>query len=83
LGLGEVQALFLSLALRGALSAAVRLGVLGPLEAQRVQWDYRNHLDEVLAACGTMESGEATQPSPLLDLVGAHHDRLYSRLFQS
>ncbi len=80
---GEALALFLFLALRGAASAAVRLGVTGPHEAQRMQRRHAATLDAVLAECAALEPGEAAATSPLLDTMGATHDRLYARLFQS
>ncbi len=79
----EVQALHLYIALRGVASAAVRLGVVGPHEAQRLQRRHGRTLDAVLAACADLVPGEAATAFPLLDLMGATHDRLYARLFQS
>ncbi len=47
----ETQELTLHLALRSVLSAAVRLGVVGPHEGQRMHHASAPLLDEVLAAC--------------------------------
>src|SRR3984957_6961394 len=77
------QALHLYVALRGVASAAVRLGVVGPHEAQRLQRSHSRTLDAVLAACGNVAPDDAATAFPLLDLMGATHDRLYARLFQS
>ncbi|MGK4002517.1 urease accessory UreF family protein [Sorangium sp. So ce1036] len=79
----EAQAVYLHAALRGVVSAAVRLGLVGPLEAQRLQLDSAPLLDAVLAECEGRGLDELAQPAPLLDLFGAAQDRLYSRLFQS
>jgi urease accessory protein len=79
----EAQQLLLSLALRGLLFAAVRLGIAGTHEAQRIQHEMSSALDEVLGACGELGEDEVAQTAPLLDLFGSTHDRLYSRLFQS
>jgi urease accessory protein len=79
----EARRLFLFLAVRGALSAAVRLGLCGPLEAQRVQADASAVLDRVLDASRGLGVDDAHQTAPLLDLHQATQDRLYSRLFQS
>jgi urease accessory protein len=65
------------------LSAAVRLGIVGPLEAQRVQAQCAAVLDDVLAACSDIPLSEAAQTAPILDLMQGVQDRLYSRLFQS
>jgi urease accessory protein len=68
---------------RGVLSAAVRLGIAGGYEAQRLQSDCARWLDQVLDRCGHLGVEDLAQPAPDLDLLQAAHDRLYSRLFQS
>ena len=82
-GRHETQALYLYVALRGVTSAAVRLGLLGPHEAQRLQRCHGRTLDAVLDACASLTPDEAATAFPLLDVMGATHDRLYARLFQS
>jgi urease accessory protein len=77
------QRLALYLALRALTSAAIRLGLIGPHEAQRVQHDLAPRLDEVLEACGGLPVHAVTQTTPVNELLGAMHDTLYSRLFQS
>ena len=79
----HVRQLWLSMTLRGVLSAAVRLGLVGTHEAQRIQRDFAPAMDEVLEACGALTEDDVAQTSPLVDLFGSTHDRLYSRLFQS
>jgi urease accessory protein len=69
--------------LRGVLSAAVRLGIVGPLEAQQIQAARAPVLDAVLATCGVLDVDDAAMTAPLLELFGALHDRLDGRLFQS
>ena len=68
---------------RGVLSAAVRLGLVGSYQAQRMQHDATACLDETLERCRGLEPGDVCQTAPILDLLQAGHDRLYSRLFQS
>ncbi|HLK39323.1 MAG TPA: urease accessory UreF family protein [Polyangiaceae bacterium] len=79
----EALALHLLLALRAITSAAIRLGLVGPHEAQRMQRRHTSALEEVVAACASLDPGEAANAAPLVDLFGATHDRLDSRLFQS
>ena len=79
----ETQALYLYIALRGITSAAVRLGLVGPHAAQRLQQHHGGTLDAVLGACAGLAPDEAATASPLLDVMAATHDRLYARLFQS
>lgn len=64
---------------RGALSSAVRLGLVGPLEAQRIHAS-RGPLLEALV-CDVAPA--PAQTAPLLELFGALHDELDGRLFQS
>jgi urease accessory protein len=79
----EAQELTLHLALRSVVSAAVRLGVVGPHEGQRLHHAHAAQLDEVLAACSELGPEEVAHPAPHFELIGSLHDRLYSRLFQS
>jgi urease accessory protein len=79
----DTLALHLHLALRGIASAAVRLGAVGPLEAQRLQLRHGATLDAVLAQCRELRPEDAAIVAPLHDIYGATHDALYARLFQS
>ena len=81
--LPTAQRLVLFQTCRGALAAAVRLGIIGSYHAQRLQHDCVNDLDTVLARCDQLDEDDVAQTAPLLDLLQAGHDRLYSRLFQS
>lgn len=85
LGLGreESQAVVLHWTLRGVASAAVRLGLVGPFEGQRLQAGAEPTLAAVLARCGALGVDDAAQTSPLVEAAGMGHDALYSRLFQS
>ena len=77
------QRLFLFQAVRGVLAAAVRLGITGAYEAQRLQCDCADLLHAVHARCCALDERQVTQTAPLIDLLQTTHDRLYSRLFQS
>ena len=85
LELTEVQAvrLFAFLQLRGTVSAAVRLGIVGPLEGQQIQWRAAREAEPLLAHALNETPDSAVQTAPLLDLFQGAQDRLYSRLFQS
>ncbi|MBV8780398.1 MAG: urease accessory protein UreF [Phycisphaerae bacterium] len=68
--------LFAFFTARSCLSSAVRLGVIGPLEAQ--------HMLATLSPPLEIDpSADPVQIAPVLDLVQSTQDRLYSRLFQS
>lgn len=85
LGATEEQAagLHLFATARGIVSAGVRLGIVGPLEAQATLLRAGALAEAVRAATAGRAPEEAAASSPLLDLVQSHQDRLYSRLFQS
>ena len=79
----DATRLFLFGAARGTLSAAVRLGVTGTTDAQRILAERSGDLDRTITRCSDLAIDDAAQTSPLIDLWQASHDRLYSRLFQS
>lgn len=68
---------------RGVLSAAVRLGVVGPLEAQRLQGENARAATHAVEISRALTSSEVSQPAPLLELYATLHDGLDARLFQS
>lgn len=75
--------LFVFMGLRSMLSAAVRLGILGPLQAQAMLHDTAAQSHAVLQSSLELTLDDIHQTAPLLDLLQASQDRLYSRLFQS
>jgi urease accessory protein len=81
--LRTTQQLFLYASLRGLASAAVRLGIIGTFAAQRLQVECAGELGLILERCAGLRDADIAQTAPILDLLQAGHDRLYSRLFQS
>jgi urease accessory protein len=69
--------------LRAVLAAAVRLNIVGPMEAQMLQHRLAPHAEKILQACAALTLDDLAQTSPLVDLWQGAQDRLYSRLFQS
>jgi urease accessory protein len=69
--------------LRSVLAAAVRLNIIGPMEAQRLQHQLSSKAEIMLNACDRLTLDQIAQTSPLLDVWQGAQDRLYSRLFQS
>jgi urease accessory protein len=67
---------------RAAVSSAVRLGIVGPLEGQTIQ-RRSAPAAERWADAAERNGSDAAQVAPMLELLAASHDRLYSRLFQS
>ena len=83
LPLPTVQRVVLYGTARGVLSAAVRLGIAGSFEAQRMQHECGPCLDRIAELCCALSIDDLAQTAPVIDLLQAGHDRLYSRLFQS
>jgi urease accessory protein len=81
--LDAAQEIVLFVTCRSILAAAIRLGIVGPYRAQRMQYECGGHLVDVLRRCRALRSEQLTQTAPLLDMYQSTHDRLYSRLFQS
>lgn len=79
----DAEQLFLHLTLRSLLSAAIRLGLLGPLQAQHEQFQLSATLQEVQTRCSQIAAEDVVQTAPLIELFQSAHDRLYSRLFLS
>jgi urease accessory protein len=79
----DAARVFLFQAARGVVSAGVRLGLVGPLEAQEILAGVAPVAEAVQRACAGRSPAEAAAAAPLLDLFQSHQERLYSRLFQS
>jgi urease accessory protein len=83
IGRDAAARLFFFLHLRGLIASAVRLGIVGPLEAQGLQYRFAACAEKQLAVCQLLSLDDIAQTSPLLELRQGAQDRLYSRLFQS
>jgi urease accessory protein len=79
----DARELVMYTALRSALSAAIRLGVTGPLRGQRVLLAAGTAAARALAATAELGADDACSTQPMVELAQASHDRLYARLFQS
>jgi urease accessory protein len=83
LQLGEAIRLFVFTQMRGMVNAAVRLGIVGPLEAQAIQYRLGPLAEQTATQASQSGLDDLAQTAPLLDLLQGMQDRLYSRLFQS
>jgi urease accessory protein len=79
----DIQATYLHLALRDQLSAAIRLGFIGPMAGHRLQHDFYGIFESLLDSTDIRPYTEATRCTPLLDIAQIFHDDIYSRLFQN
>lgn len=78
-----VARLFVFTQLRGSISAAVRLNIVGPGEGQAIQHRLTEAAEAAAQRFGRVALEDAAQTAPLLDLWQGTQDRLYSRLFQT
>lgn len=80
----ETAALYLHGVARGLLSSAVRLGIMGPLEAQRLIAERAALFTTLVDRASTIDdTADAAQSAPVIELFAALHDRLDGRMFQS
>lgn len=78
-----VTELFAFQSLRGWMAAAIRLGIVGPMEGQGLQYRLASRAREILLLTKGREPSQAVSVAPLLEIWQGSQDRLYSRLFQS
>lgn len=69
--------------MRDQIYSAVRLGILGPNEAQRLLGEYMDQFERVIASAPELTYDQAYKSCSVLEIAQAHHERLYTRLFQS
>jgi urease accessory protein len=77
------QNLLLHMALRDQLGAAVRLGLLGSLQAQKLHHEFIRVGEDHRRRREDWGHGHAVRSAPMIDLAQASHPNLYSKLFQS
>lgn len=81
--LDQIQTMFLHMLLRDQLSAAIRLGFLGPLEGHQLQHDFYAVFEHILSAQAGKTYLQATRSAFVLDAAQVLHDDIYSKLFQN
>jgi urease accessory protein len=79
----EALASFLHASARGILSAGIRLGLVGPIEAARLLAERAPLLEAILAGARERPIEQAAPTAPLIEIFAALHDRLDGRMFQS
>jgi urease accessory protein len=77
------QCLLLHMALRDQLGAAVRLGLLGSLQAQKLHRRFLAIGEDFRRRRADWGHDMAVRGAPMIDLGQASHPHLYSKLFQS
>lgn len=79
----QTRRLYLFTTCRAQMSAAVRLGLVGPLRAQALLHALAEPVEQAVARSMSLGLADIASTTPILDLMQANQDRLYSRLFQS
>lgn len=80
---GQIRELFMFVQLRDQLSAAVRLGLIGPSRAQRMQSEIESLMAGELSAAEKKTAADAVRIAPLMDIAQMLQPSLYSKLFQN
>lgn len=81
--LEEVREMHLHIALRDQISAGIRLGFIGPMEAHKLQHDFYSIFETLLEGCKDFTYLKATRSAFLLDVAQVYHEDIYSKLFQN
>ena len=68
---------------RDLCSSAVRLGIIGPTQAQALQAQFATTSEQMLALAAERDWRQPTNMHPLQDHAQGLHQHLYSRLFHS
>ncbi|WFB36930.1 urease accessory UreF family protein [Kiritimatiellota bacterium B12222] len=81
--LTEAKNCFLYINVRDAISSAIRLGCIGPMEGHRMQHQLLQEGESLLSIQPLRDYRSARRNAPALEIAQAGHDRIYSKLFQS
>lgn len=85
IGLSQEQAVrgYFYMSVRDQTYAALRLGMLGPHQAQKILTELLDDINGAAGAALKLEYHQAYKVSAVLEIAQAHHPMLYSRLFQN
>ena len=79
----DIERLYLFMVLRDQISAAIRLGVIGPMDGNVLQRNLYATCESVRIASGDKRFNDAVKTCPVLELAQGYHDYIYSKLFQN
>jgi urease accessory protein len=79
----EALSAYAYIALRDQTSAAIRLGLLGPHEAQVILRDTLGRVNATIDRVKGISHDQAFKVAVALEIAQAHHPKLYSHLFQN
>ena len=83
LSLTDTALAFLHGFVTGLLGAAIRLGILGHLQAQQISLDLAEDMEAVLFAASSIDLNLMYSCTPAIDLAQMRHTKLNTRLFAS
>jgi urease accessory protein len=81
--LESIHQLFYHMAIRDQLSAAIRLGLIGPTKAQEIHAELSTEIIELSSLYSNRTHPQAVRSQLTLELAQASHQYLHSRLFQN
>ena len=79
----QTKQVYMYQVLRDQVSAAVRLGIIGPMEAAQLQKSHHPTCENAIHQTTDTPYTQATRSAPQIDITQSFHQHLYSRLFQS
>lgn len=79
----QTKQVYMYQVLRDQVSAAVRLGLIGPMEAAQLQKSHHTTCETAIHQTTDTPYTQATRNAPQIDITQSFHQHLYSRLFQS
>eukprot|EP00058_Branchiostoma_floridae_P004963 XP_002590451.1 hypothetical protein BRAFLDRAFT_86334 [Branchiostoma floridae] len=83
LDLHQAHQMFVFGVLRTIIASAVRLGNVGTIEAQRIQFELQQGVDNIIRRNLRRAVEEACVTFPLVDITQNTHDTMFAKLFHS
>jgi urease accessory protein len=81
--LTQTVSLFLYLHMKSLVSSAIRLGIIGPYKGHSICLQLTSTIDVLITKLQDFNHHDGICINPVLEVLSAGHDRLYSRLFNS
>lgn len=81
--LDEAREMHLHINIRDQISAAIRLGFIGPMKGHKLQHDFYTIFEGLLESCKESTYDRASRSAFLLEAAQIYHDDVYSKLFQN
>ncbi|AHM58598.1 urease accessory protein [Flammeovirgaceae bacterium 311] len=81
--LEEIRSMYLHMALRDQVSAAIRLGFIGAIEGNGLQHQFYSVFEDLIGIHCNKFYGDASRSAFMLDTAQIFHENVYSKLFQN